>query len=84
MFAFNPVAGPLTVTGIIIGSGGPLLVSTIGTETYYIPEEDAYLTKKEALLAHYKFNERRIIKRHKELGENMRDLKKYYSEELYG
>ena len=83
LFAFLPIAGPFTVSGSTTGSDCTLLVSTKGTETYYIPEEDAYPTKKEALLAHYKLNEKRIIQKHEELNKSMRDLKKYYSEELY-
>jgi hypothetical protein len=82
MFAFRHVDGPFTVTGVITGSGGPLLVSTKGTETCYIPEEEAYLTKNEALLAHYEFNEKRIIEKHTELVKNMGELKKYYLEGL--
>ena len=84
MFASRHVDGPFTITGSITGSDCILLIATKGAETCYIPEEEAYPTKKEALLAHYKFNERRIMQRHRELNESMRALKKYYSEELYG
>jgi len=79
-FASRPITGPHKV----IRNKKHLWVVIEGQDMWHVPKEDAYPTKNEALLAHYKFNERRIIKEHKNTDEKMRLLKKYYSEELDG
>lgn len=79
-FASRPATGPYKV----IRGKKHLWVVIKGQDMLHIPKEDAYPTKKEAVIAHYKYNEEMIKQEQEELNERMRLLKKYYSEELYG
>jgi hypothetical protein len=77
--ASRPVTGPYRV----VGEKNHLWVTVDGPDIWHIPKEDAYFTKRDALLAHYKHNEKAIKRERENLNERMRLLKKYYSEELY-
>ena len=77
--ASKPVTGPYK----IFGKKKHLWITYKGADKWHIPKVDAYPTKREAVVAHYKLNEKRIKQEQKKLDEKMRLLKKYYAEEFY-
>jgi uncharacterized protein YbcI len=78
-FASRPVTGPYK----IFGEKEHLWITYKGADKWHIPKEDAYFTKREAVVAHYKHNEEVVRRARQQLDERMRLLKKYYSEELH-
>lgn len=75
----RPVTGPYKV----VGTKKHMWLAYKGADKWHIPKEDAYLTKREAVVAHYKCNEQIIRLERKNLAERLQLLKEYYSEEYY-
>lgn len=75
----RPVTGPY----LIFEEEKHLWLATKGEDKWHIPKEDAYSTKRNAVVAHYKYNEQIIRLERKNLAERLQILKDYYSEEYY-